>query len=67
VVGLRHRSMHLVATLALALLLTPISAAAYDWPQFNGGPQHTGNITQETTITPDNVRTMRRAWTTSFS
>ena len=65
-VGLRHRSMHLVATLALALLLTPISAAAYDWPQFNGGPQHTGNITQETTITPDNVRTMRRAWTVNL-
>jgi IPT/TIG domain-containing protein/PQQ enzyme-like repeat protein len=28
---------------------------AYDWPQMNGNPQHSGNNTQETLIGPSNV------------
>jgi sugar lactone lactonase YvrE len=39
-----------------------VSASAvtttYDWLQFNGDPQHSGNNTQETTITAANVGTL---------
>ncbi|MDQ6832053.1 MAG: hypothetical protein M3008_01540, partial [Chloroflexota bacterium] len=40
---------------ALLLAFVSIGVAAYDWPQFDGGPQHTGNNPQETAITPANV------------
>ncbi|MBN9391574.1 MAG: fibronectin type III domain-containing protein [Chloroflexi bacterium] len=44
--------------LALSLLLflfTPLTLLAYDWPQFDGNPQRSGNNTQETTLTSANV------------
>jgi PQQ-like domain len=42
-----------VFALGLAILVT--EAFLYDWPQFNGDPQHSGNNTQETTISRANV------------
>ncbi|HTR59784.1 MAG TPA: Ig-like domain repeat protein [Casimicrobiaceae bacterium] len=41
------------ATLAFSLTLG--SACAYDWLQFGGDPQHSGNNTAETVLTPANV------------
>jgi hypothetical protein len=41
------------ATLALSLALG--SARAYDWLQFGGDPQHSGNNPAETVLTPANV------------
>src|SRR2546421_11642687 len=35
-------------------------ADVYDWPQFNFDPQHSGNNTQEKTITPANAGSLRR-------
>ena len=35
--------------------LTLPAARAYDWPQMNGNPQHSGNNAQETLIGPGNV------------
>ena len=48
------------ALLALATQhLGPAAAAGpYDWPQFNGNPQHSGNNTQETTIGAANVASL---------
>ncbi len=63
---LRRHLARVMAALVLVLVLTngpALVSAGYDWPQFNGGPQHMGNNTQEIVITPDNARTMRRAWT----
>lgn len=45
----------MMATVALLAVLLPVAAAAYDWPQFNGDSQHSGNNTQETTLTALNV------------
>jgi hypothetical protein len=35
-------------------------AALYDWLQFNFDPQHSGNNTLETTITPSNVNQLKK-------
>src|SRR5690242_2638209 len=43
----------------LGLALVPLLAVAYDWHQFNGNSQHSGNNTQETTITKDNVSSLK--------
>jgi outer membrane protein assembly factor BamB len=43
---------HLVC---LGLWLAAIPASAYDWLQLNGDPQHSGNNTQETILSPSNV------------
>ncbi len=40
---------------ALALSLATESVPAYDWLQFGGDPQHSGNNTAETALTPANV------------
>ena len=40
---------------ALGLSLALGSARAYDWLQFGGDPQHSGNNTAETVLTPANV------------
>jgi len=40
---------------ALALSLATGSVRAYDWLQFGGDPQHSGNNTTETVLTPANV------------
>src|SRR5437762_10795434 len=41
----------------LPLLSTP--RPGYDWLQFNGDPQHSGNNTAETLITPANVASLQ--------
>jgi hypothetical protein len=42
-----------VFVLGMSLFVT--EAFLYDWPQFNGGSQHSGDNTQETTISHANV------------
>ncbi len=41
-----------------ATLTASAPALAYDWPQFNGNSQHSGNNTSETAITAANVNTL---------
>jgi outer membrane protein assembly factor BamB len=36
------------------------AASLYDWPQFNGNPQHSGNNTQETLISASNVASLKQ-------
>ncbi len=67
-VGLGKRVAAIAAVAAVALtaggLLAsqPLTARAsgYDWPQFDGNAQHSGNNTMETMITPANVGTLTR-------
>jgi outer membrane protein assembly factor BamB len=42
-----------IFVLGMALFFT--EAFLYDWPQFNGGPQHSGDNSQETAISPADV------------
>jgi len=42
------------------LALTPVAGFSYDWPQFNGNPQHSGNNTSETIIKRGNVNRLRK-------
>jgi hypothetical protein len=49
----RGHVRHCIA--ALALSLATESVPAYDWLQFGGDPQHSGNNTAETALTPANV------------
>jgi len=58
-----------IATVAAVVLTAgglfasqPLTARAsgYDWPQFDGNAQHSGNNTMETAITPANVHTLTR-------
>ena len=39
----------------IMLLPRPTASTQYDWPQFNGNEQHSGNNVEETLITPANV------------
>jgi outer membrane protein assembly factor BamB len=57
------RRQVLAGALLLALVATGDHEAAalgspYDWPQFNGGPSHTGNNTSETTLSTANVSSL---------
>ena len=52
-----HRAM--LAAAAVALLPARL-AYPYDWPQFNGDPQHSGNNTRENVIGTSNVATFTR-------
>src|SRR5438552_3668713 len=45
---------------ATAIMLGSSKAWAYDWLQFNGDPQHSGNNTAETIISPANVASLTR-------
>jgi outer membrane protein assembly factor BamB len=51
-------------TLSLAaliiLMLTPVVGFSYDWLQFNGDPQHSGNNTTENTINAGNVHRLHK-------
>ena len=49
----RGQLRHYIA--ALALSVATASALGYDWLQFGGDPQHSGNNTAETALTPANV------------
>jgi outer membrane protein assembly factor BamB len=42
------------------------SPAAFDWPQFNLDPQHSGNNTQESTITLANVAELKQLFRVSL-
>jgi outer membrane protein assembly factor BamB len=53
-----------IFTLGLAILVTGTSL--YDWPQFNGGPQHSGNNLQETTIDRNNVAQLQKKYQISL-
>ncbi|MBS0567594.1 MAG: hypothetical protein JSS59_09345 [Proteobacteria bacterium] len=44
--------------LAAALATSPLQLAAYDWPQFNGNPQHGGNNTDESVLGAANVASL---------
>ncbi len=50
----------LVCLLAVSALVVSASVAAYDWPQFDGNAQHSGNNTQETTISGANVAALQQ-------
>lgn len=44
-------SNYLAACIVIVLISVAGTAFSYDWPQFNGDPQHSGNNTEERTIT----------------
>jgi hypothetical protein len=46
----------------LVTLATAIPGHAYDWLQFNGDPQHSGNNTRETKIHRNNVGRLLQQW-----
>jgi hypothetical protein len=46
--------------LALAAFSTQASVAAYDWSQFDGNAQHSGNNTQESFIAASNVAKLQQ-------
>ena len=46
--------------LLTVLTLAPVAGFSYDWPQFNGNPQHSGNNTGETIIKRGNVDRLRK-------
>ncbi len=48
----------LVPVIAAMLTAAAPSARAYDWLQFNGDPQHSGNNTLETTLSAANVSSL---------
>src|SRR6476620_9622841 len=52
--------------LSLFLLLTPLTVLAYDWPQFDGNPQHSGNNTQETILSSANVNNLVKRYQVSL-
>jgi PQQ-like domain len=54
----RRRIIQCCAALAFSTPIASAPAWAYDWLQFGGNPQHSGNNTSETTITPGNVSTL---------
>ncbi len=52
----RHRVIRRLGALVLVVVALPLATAgAYDWSQFDGDARHSGNNTQETTITATNV------------
>ena len=51
-----------LAAVVAMLMLTPMLAAAYNWPQFNLDPQHSGNDTQETIINSRNALSLQQAF-----
>jgi outer membrane protein assembly factor BamB len=53
-----------IFVIVLAILVT--EAFLYDWPQFNGNPQHGGNNTQETTLSSANVAQLQKAYQVSL-
>jgi outer membrane protein assembly factor BamB len=57
---------NILTVLALGLAILVTEAFLYDWPQFNGGPQHSGNNTQETTIDRSNVAQLQKVYQVSL-
>ncbi len=48
----------LIPIVVLLVVFTPMLALAYNWTQFNGDVQHSGNNTQESQINLGNVNTL---------
>ena len=63
----------LVAAAGLAVLVAlswyprPGNASGYDWLQFDGDAQHSGNNTQETRLTPNNVSSLQQVFRDTLS
>ena len=57
---------NILTVLALGLVILVTEAFLYDWPQFNGNPQHSGNNTQETTIDRNNVAQLQKVYQVSL-
>src|SRR5689334_21753201 len=55
-----------LAAVGALLVLTPMLAAAYDWEQFDGSSQHSGNNTSETIINHTNVVGLQQAFQTAL-
>ena len=58
--------LHGLCTLAGSLLITIGPASAYDWLQFGGAPQHSGNNTSETGLNPGNVSSLIQRYQTTL-
>jgi hypothetical protein len=54
----RRRILQCLAALSFSLPIATAPAWAYDWLQFGGNPQHSGNNTAEMILTPGNVSTL---------
>ncbi len=55
-----------VTLLAYADTEAAASVPAYDWPQFNGGPSHSGSNTSETRLSTSNVASLVRLFHVSL-
>jgi hypothetical protein len=51
---------------AVLLVILVTEAFLYDWPQFDGNPQHSGNNTQETNLSRANVAQLQSAYQVSL-
>ena len=60
----RNHSVRLLITRIVALVVALVApfATAYDWLQFNGDPQHSGNNTRETVVHRNNVGRLLLKW-----
>ena len=54
----RRRIIQCCAAVAISAAFASMPGLAYDWLQFGGNAQHSGNNTSETIITPANVSTL---------
>jgi outer membrane protein assembly factor BamB len=61
-----HLFLKIAAVFALACGTLAAGASLYDWPQFNGNPQHSGNNTLETLITRSNVAQLQLVYQVSL-
>lgn len=70
--GRKTGTVLVIVLLLLSLITTtpaPSTAAPggdYDWMQFNGDPEHSGNNTLETTITPANISGLQKRFQISL-
>ncbi len=56
----------LISSIVLGLSVSASKTSLYDWLQFNGDPQHSGNNTLETLISGDNVAQLERVYQVSL-
>ncbi|MEP7284133.1 MAG: hypothetical protein ABI947_00030 [Chloroflexota bacterium] len=64
---IRRLSFYSVLIVILLVTLAPANNAlaqtsGYDWLQWNGNPQHSGNNTQETLINTANIKTLKQIY-----
>jgi outer membrane protein assembly factor BamB len=58
---------NVVAIFAVVLAILVTEAFLYDWPQFDGNSQHSGNNSLETTLSRANVAQLQKAYQVSLS